>query len=401
MVLDTQELVAQVMGSDDEGSSDEEVSKEKSAGLRHLSITDPSPMDEAAFAEAKASQDGLERFLHRAASDATEALVHALWKLPTERTAQGPVATLPNVTKGLVLPREKPLPEPKPETRWEKFAKEKGIEKKKRGRMVWDDVDQKWAPRFGYQRAYDEGEEPIKEVKVGEDPYADPWEKARVDKKARVAKNNLQRVKNDERAGGGGKTADAHAARVESMKAGLPVDLSHAKGNGLGGAGAQMKSQKAAAMAAAASGSGDPGAPKPAHKGKAGLATALTLAQQSTASMGKFDTKRFGEPTQLKQAHSRAAKPANDTTPKGLASEKERNAKLLGRVLLASDRGVKPAFKGAKGERIEARKRSREFHPLDDAPYENLGGGEAGTFKKKKGRAGAGKMTKMTKKRIK
>jgi hypothetical protein len=46
---------------------------------------------------------------------------------------------------------------------------------------------------------------------------------------------------------------------------------------------------------------------------------------------------------------------------------------------------VQPKFKGQRGERIEARKRSREFHPLDDAPFENAGGGEAGDFKKKKG----------------
>ena len=46
-------------------------------------------------------------------------------------------------------------------------------------------------------------------------------------------------------------------------------------------------------------------------------------------------------------------------------------------------------------------KRRREFHPLDDSPYENMGGGEAGDYKKKKGRAAAGKSKKMTKKRIK
>jgi hypothetical protein len=119
--------------------------------------------------------------------------------------------------------------------------------------------------------------------------------------------------------------------------------------------------------------------------------------------MGQFDVRRFGEPKQVKVAGTRKkAGLANDTTKVGLASEKARNAKLLGRVLSASDRGIaKPKFKGDKGEKIEARKRSREFHPLDDAPYANLGGGDAGSFKKKKGRAAAGKMTKVTKKRIK
>lgn len=32
----------------------------------------------------------------------------------------------------------------KPLCRWEKFAKEKGIKKRKRGKMVWDDTQQEW-----------------------------------------------------------------------------------------------------------------------------------------------------------------------------------------------------------------------------------------------------------------
>ncbi len=86
-----------------------------------------------------------------------------------------------------------------------------------------------------------------------------------------------------------------------------------------------------------------------------------------------------------KQAGERREKVANDTTVSGFAAEKARYAAVMGRVLAASDKPAKPRFKGAVGERIEARKRSREFHPLDDSPYENLGGGEAGDFKKKKG----------------
>ena len=77
---------------------------------------------------------------------------------------------------------------------------------------------------------------------------------------------------------------------------------------------------------------------------------------------------------------------------------------VASKVLAAADRGgsaSKPSAKGSRGERIEERKRRREFHPLDDSPYENMGGGEAGDYKKKKGRAAAGKSKKMTKKRIK
>jgi regulator of ribosome biosynthesis len=57
--------------------------------------------------------------------------------------------TLPAPTT--TLPREKPLPKPKEETRWEKFAKEKGIVKRKRERMVFDETAQEWKPRFGFK----------------------------------------------------------------------------------------------------------------------------------------------------------------------------------------------------------------------------------------------------------
>lgn len=66
----------------------------------------------------------------------------------------------------VVCSREKPIPQPKKETRWEKFAKEKGITKKKKSRMMWDEASQEWKPRWGYGRANaGEEEEPIIEVK--------------------------------------------------------------------------------------------------------------------------------------------------------------------------------------------------------------------------------------------
>lgn len=38
------------------------------------------------------------------------------------------------------LPREKPIPIQKPLTKWQKFAKEKGIKKTKKPRVTWDDI---------------------------------------------------------------------------------------------------------------------------------------------------------------------------------------------------------------------------------------------------------------------
>ena len=99
------------------------------------------------------------------------------------------------------MPRATKVPEPKPETKWEKFAKEKGIKKKKRERMVFDENNQEFRPRFGYKGANSGIEEiPIVEVKPGQDPFADPWAEARTDKKARVKKNTKAMLKNQGRA---------------------------------------------------------------------------------------------------------------------------------------------------------------------------------------------------------
>jgi regulator of ribosome biosynthesis len=110
----------------------------------------------------------------------------------------GPVVVLPK--EEFKFPREKRIPEPKGETKWEKFAREKGIKNKKRDRMVFDEATDEYRPRYGY-KGINKGieDQPIVEVKAGQDPYADPWEDARVDKKKRLDKNKKQQEKNIER----------------------------------------------------------------------------------------------------------------------------------------------------------------------------------------------------------
>jgi regulator of ribosome biosynthesis len=51
-------------------------------------------------------------------------LYNAIWELPTERVEEAVVACLP--PPSFTLPREKPVPKPKPLTKWEQYAKEKG-----------------------------------------------------------------------------------------------------------------------------------------------------------------------------------------------------------------------------------------------------------------------------------
>jgi regulator of ribosome biosynthesis len=178
-----------------------------------------------------------------------------LFELPTEITEVGPVAILPNPFTA--IPREKRIPDPKPETKWEKFAKEKGIKNKKRERMIFDEVDQQYKPRYGYKRANNGIQDiPIVEIKAGDDPYKDPWTEEKQMKRQKVEKNKKQQVKNILRAKGKSGTTDP------SKIPGIPVDI---------------KGEK--------------------KRGKEGVRRALQLAQYSTASMGRFDESLPGEPT--------------------------------------------------------------------------------------------------------
>ncbi|KAH7100540.1 RRS1-domain-containing protein [Auriculariales sp. MPI-PUGE-AT-0066] len=92
---------------------EKEIPLEVDLGL--LAVTDPNPTDED---EYKAN---LENYLTATARD-------------------GPAT---------MLPRTKPLPKPKPPTKWERFAATKGIQKTRRERKVFDEERQEWVNRWG------------------------------------------------------------------------------------------------------------------------------------------------------------------------------------------------------------------------------------------------------------
>lgn len=66
-------------------------------------------------------------------------LINKIWELPVERVDEAIVATLPKPE--YVLPRSRAIPKPKALTKWQQFAKEKGIRTKKKGRskLKWDE----------------------------------------------------------------------------------------------------------------------------------------------------------------------------------------------------------------------------------------------------------------------
>jgi len=134
-------------------------------------------------------------YLRSLARDNTQLLLNKIWTLPFERVDDVVIAKLP--PPKYLLPREKPVPKAKQLSKWEQYAKDKGIVKRKKTKLVWDEIVNAWVPRFGYKRAAAEHEKDwVLEVPQNADPYEDQFEKKTEAKSERVAKNELQRLKN-------------------------------------------------------------------------------------------------------------------------------------------------------------------------------------------------------------
>ncbi|KAK3708727.1 hypothetical protein QZH41_015161, partial [Actinostola sp. cb2023] len=167
-----------------------EVSKEVDPELDvgNMLLTDLQPVSMELFRKKK------EDFLVNIARDNTQLLFNELWKLPVERYENVLLAQLPEPTT--VIPREKPVPKPKPLTKWQEFAKSKGINKTKRERKIWDEAKGEYLPRYGYKRTKDDTQDWVAEVPQNADPYEDQFEKRIQKKKEKVAKNEYQRLRN-------------------------------------------------------------------------------------------------------------------------------------------------------------------------------------------------------------
>ncbi|SJL02322.1 related to RRS1-regulator of ribosome biogenesis [Armillaria ostoyae] len=161
----------------------------------YLTVTDPNPIDEDSY------KSNLEEHLRSLARDGVQSLFSSLFTLPTKNSDDGPLAQLP--PPKTQLPRAKPLPKPKPPTKWEQFAAAKGIQKKRRDKKEWDEERQEWVNRWGKDGKNKQLEEQwITEVPLNADVDHDPRKVAREERKARVAKNEKQRQGNLARAQG-------------------------------------------------------------------------------------------------------------------------------------------------------------------------------------------------------
>lgn len=134
-------------------------------------------------------------YLRDLTRDNVQLLLNKVWELPTEKVEDVIVVKLPKPT--FKLPRARPVPKPKPLTKWQEFAKLKGIQKKKKSKLSWDEHLQKWIPLYGYKRAEAvRNKEWLLEVPQNADPMEDQFAKKVEAKSERVAKNELQRLRN-------------------------------------------------------------------------------------------------------------------------------------------------------------------------------------------------------------
>lgn len=269
----------------------------------NLTAFDPSPINVAGH--------DLESLISSIGRDNAQLLFNKIFELPTENIPhdQGKLALLPKGTTA--LPREKPVPKPAEPTKWEAFAKLKGIEKKKRGRMVFDEAAGVYAPRYGYKSIKQQAQDAEWAIDAPESATTgstDPWTQAAQDKKARVALNKKQAQRNLLRSAEKGSKNRAEGA-IDLKSA---VELSQTK------LGLTSGSRKKANQ-------------KPKHH----VDLALGVAQRSTASMGRFDQLRTHEPSIVlpKSATNRVLRHEASERAKSRPEEKGAALNVLGKVL--------------------------------------------------------------------
>ncbi|XP_063446300.1 ribosome biogenesis regulatory protein homolog [Mytilus trossulus] len=158
----------------------------------NLLVCDTNPID------FKLQKKNREDYLKDLSRDNTQLLINRIWQLPTHREDEVVVAELPDVKT--LIPREKPVPKKRKATKWEEYARMKGINKKKKGRMVFDEQSKEYKPRWGYKRANDDTKDWLIEVPQNADPFEDQFEKRKKKKNERTSKNELQRLRNIARA---------------------------------------------------------------------------------------------------------------------------------------------------------------------------------------------------------
>ena len=244
-----------------------------------------------------------EQYLKSLTRDNVQILINKIWELPTQRVEEVIVAKLPK--PGFVLPRARQIPKPKALTKWQQFAKEKGIQSKKKGKskLKWDDVLKKWIPTFGYKRTKAmEQKEWLVEVNDENKAMEDQFGVMKAAKQERQSKNELQRLRNI-----------AKSKNIKVPRVGLPT--------------------------------------KEHFPDSQQLSQAITVARTSTASVGKFQNRLPKE----KDAKGIAKevpgmKRKAESVPSNVHDEKKRNKDLADNILKSKTKIFREDFSAPKAK---------------------------------------------------
>lgn len=247
--------------------------------LARLAAFDVGSVDVAKLRENK------DQYLLDSARQNAQFLIHHIFSCPSEPFENGRIAQLPAPV--FPLPRAKPVPKAREPTRWEKFAKEKGINaKKKKSKWEFNQVTKEWEPKFGYKRTNNVEDDWVIEAKdtdvVGEDPFL----KGREDKREKLAKQKKREERNF--------LERTNPELAKQMFRHAPQKLT----------------------------------PEEKEAKKKVQQMSFSIAQTSTGSLGKFDDRLEGE-----KKPKPLAKPKRDPVIFDAKEEKSRSLKVLGKVI--------------------------------------------------------------------
>jgi regulator of ribosome biosynthesis len=168
-----------------------------------LLANDPNPVS----IPRTASPTTLESHLASVARDGAQVLINQLLTTTAiTATPQGVLLTLP--PPHTPIPREKPIPAPKPETKWSAFAKRRGIKPKTREQRRNLQLNEKTGEherKWGYKGANKAGQdEPIIEIRFNSQKEKDRKEGTTVrgDRKREIrekVKRNERRMRKNQR----------------------------------------------------------------------------------------------------------------------------------------------------------------------------------------------------------
>lgn len=165
--------------------------------LGNLLANDPNPV--------QLNPDNKEETLAANARDAAQALINQLLSTcELKSTTDGVHLVLPQASTP--LPREKSIPAEKAPTKWELFAKKKGIDNKKKDtKLVFDEATGEWVPKWGYKGKNKEGDNEwlveVDEKKEKETGQAhDARAESRAARKDRIKRNERKQRANERNA---------------------------------------------------------------------------------------------------------------------------------------------------------------------------------------------------------